>query len=770
MNWRNVKTIWYRELRDQLRDRRTLFMVAVLPLLMYPLMGMTFFQLAQFMQSHTAKVQVIGAEQFETAEGFPPLVEGNRFASGLDTPEQLDRLQIVTLEQLAEVSGDSAGSPADGLLASRNYVRSGKLDVVVLFPERFAEQLQQLRRQMISRGETGEPLGKLDIPRPIVWSNSAEDKSKLAGFEVQRVLDAWRNQIIDRNLEESNLPETALQPFQLAYEDVASEAAQSAGVWSKLLPFVVFVWALTGAFYPAVDLCAGEKERGTLETLLVSPALRNELVWGKLLTVIVFSMATALLNLAGLAATGNFISQQMAAAGPFGGAGGLGTPPASAFFWLVVALPPVAALFSALSFACAAFARSTKEGQYYFMPLFLGAMPLMLMPLSPGVELNLGNSFVPVMGLVLLLQSVMEGNLSEALLYVVPVTLVTIGCCLLAIRWAVSQFNQESVLFRGDDRFDLRLWLLKLIRRPAETPSIGMAVTCVAMIFLLQFSVVNTVAPKAVAQFEGFAGFAVGAVISQACVLLPALLMGMLLVSKRTRTFMLQAPRTMALVPAAALLAVLVHPAALSLQAGIRSLYPLSPEVEEQLVGLQAVFEGVPVWYLLPLLALLPAVVEELTFRGFVLAGLRKGGSTFWAVILSAVAFGAVHSVFQQAIAASIVGILIGVIAVVSRSLWPCIAFHAAYNAMGLLAKSVLEWLGEKKLDAVILRAPSGEVIGYHHWTVIACLLLSLVILRWMVAFRDADTGPESPSMPASPNLPRPPVGAPLATPDTSEG
>ena len=58
-------------------------------------------------------------------------------------------------------------------------------------------------------------------------------------------------------------------------------------MWSKILPFVVLIWALTGAFYPAIDLCAGEKERGTLETLLSSPAQRSEIVWGKLLSVVI---------------------------------------------------------------------------------------------------------------------------------------------------------------------------------------------------------------------------------------------------------------------------------------------------------------------------------------------------------------------------------------------------------------------------------------------------------------------------------------------------
>ena len=74
----------------------------------------------------------------------------------------------------------------------------------------------------------------------------------------------------------------AAQPFEFEPRTWPSPSSAQAAVWSKILPFVLLIWALTGAFYPAIDLCAGEKERGTLETLLCSPAERSEIVTGKL--------------------------------------------------------------------------------------------------------------------------------------------------------------------------------------------------------------------------------------------------------------------------------------------------------------------------------------------------------------------------------------------------------------------------------------------------------------------------------------------------------
>src|SRR6185312_14742037 len=115
---------------------------------------------------------------------------------------------------------------------------------------------------------------------------------------------------------------------------------QQALLWSKILPFVLFIWALTGAFYPAVDLCAGEKERGTLETLLSSPALRTEIVWGKLLTVMTFSTATAVLNLTSLGFTAKYVVSQLSLL-PTGNVGeSFDLPPLSSALWLIAALVP----------------------------------------------------------------------------------------------------------------------------------------------------------------------------------------------------------------------------------------------------------------------------------------------------------------------------------------------------------------------------------------------------------------------------------------------
>ena len=240
----------------------------------------------------------------------------------------------------------------------------------------------------------------------------------------------------------------------------------------RIFPFMLVMWSLAGALYPAVDLCAGEKERGTMETLLITPASREEIVWGKFLTIWVFSAATALLNLASMGIS----TWQFTASGILPGDALRPAP----LLWCVLLLLPTSAFFSALCLAVGAYARSSKEGQYYLMPLFLLSMPLIFLTLAPGVELNALYSMVPITGVALLLQRLMTASSAEQVpwLYFVPVLAPIVLYSWLALRWAIEQFKREEVLFREAERLDMGLWLRRLFREKEATPSTAMAFFC----------------------------------------------------------------------------------------------------------------------------------------------------------------------------------------------------------------------------------------------------------------------------------------------------
>lgn len=750
MNLRNVWLVWTREMRDQLRDRRTLFMVAVLPVLMYPLLGMSYLRLAQFMQEHDAKVLLIGAEQLTVpgaAAPLPPLLEGERFARELfDNPADADRID---LELVAgdENAGISAGA--------RQRLASGELDAIVQIPPGFADLMRSLQASLAG-GESAQVAPAEAAPQVAnipVLHNEARETSQVAFLRVERVLDRWQHSIVERNLLSSHTPAGLVRPFQLAPQDVATGTARNSALWSKLL-LVVFIWALTGAFYPAIDLCAGEKERGTLEALLASPAGRPEIVCGKLLTVLTFSIFTALLNLLSLAATGKFVVHQLTAS-LASGAGQLALPSLGALAALMVGLLPIATLFSALSLACASLARSTKEGQYYFMPLFMALLPLMMLPMSPGTELNLGTALVPVTGMVLLMRTLIEGQTSLALQYAAPVAGVTLACCVAAVRWAVWQFHQESLLFSEGERFSLGAWFKSLRRDRGETLGLAGAAVCGAAIMIAQF-LANTLLPSLAPQNPGFGFAAAMIVISQvACILLPATLLALALTRRPLKALRLETLPKLPHLLAGVGLAVALHPASQWFSGMVLQVYPINPALMEQLSQFQSLLAGAPAfWVVALLLAALPAVCEELAFRGAILTGLMTRTSATSAVVVSAVLFAFVHTVLQQSIGAFPLGIVLGIVAVRSGSVLPAIAMHATHNLLGLSGEALAGWSKRQGLEGVLIeRVGSEGLVTYTPLAICAGLAVAATLL--LLVLRPKAAGTIEPNQIFSPSSPQ---------------
>ena len=732
MNLQNVKWILAREIRDQLRDRRTTFMIFVLPILLYPLLGVVFTQFSQFMLRKPSKVLVVGAADLPES---PPLFENKRFAEALFTDRQ--NAELLELEFAPSEPREGVEplptDPDERRAAARQMMEEGGYDAAVVFPADFALRLRRAReavrrpeRHGDAQGGRDTPLG--EVPSPGIIPNSGKAKSDITCEWLRRVLRDWSDQIGDANLKASEVPILAARPFVPMIEKTEQDKARSsARFWAQLFPIFMVVWAMTGAFYPAVDLCAGEKERGTLETLLSSPAKRSEIVLGKLLTIMLFSMTTSMLNLVSVAITGMAVMRILPNIGP---------PPWQAWIWLPLALVPVSALFSALCLALAAFARSTKEGQYYLMPLLLVTMPLVMAPLSPSLELTIGNALIPVTGLCLLLRALLEGQFFLALPMIVPVGAVTLLCCVLAIRWAVEQFNSESVLFRESERLDLVLWLKHLVRERQPTPTVAMAATCGIVIltikFFLEMIIGRGQAEAGIAQFPSFGEIVRSTLTLHTLgILLPVVLMTAFFTRSPRQTLLLKLPR-ISVVPAVVLLAFVFHPVALALQSIVMQFYPIGGPMKQALEQLEQVFKAAPLWQAVLLIALLPAITEELAFRGFILSGFRHLNSKWRAIIYSAIFFGIAHGVLQQQIITCVIGVVIGYVAVKSGSLLPGMVFHFLHNALSVgITRLTPDMCAERPiLDWLFEMTPNGPV--YHTGVMIAGLVGTGVVLAWL--------------------------------------
>jgi sodium transport system permease protein len=176
-------------------------------------------------------------------------------------------------------------------------------------------------------------------------------------------------------------------------------------------------------------------------------------------------------------------------------------------------------------------------------------------------------------------------------------------------------------------------------------------------------------------------------------------------------------------------LAVALHPLVNVLQTVVDRVYPMNEELVRVLDRFVVAADNV--WVLLLAVAVLPAVCEELAFRGFILSGLRHIGNRWTAIVISSVFFGMAHSIFQQSLIACLVGVVLGFIAIQSGSLWPCALFHLTHNSLGVLVRQWVPWVAEQSWGHWLVRDVSSEGQLYPWPVVTASVLASAAILIW---------------------------------------
>lgn len=456
MRWSIIRLITHRELRDLLRDRRTIFLVIVLPVVLYPGIGLAGMIMSFSIVDRTSVAgipQIIADPPSQSREpGAPaPAVVANWFAFQPAAPVDGASRWTGTIALVRAAQQVCAYPPLvresvilphyfDNRLdqklvtvpiaddADRTLLDQGQVDVLMLAPPDFWQQLEQGRRPILQ-----------------VLGRDEDERSRLASKRLQGALRNWKRRLLEVRLQRRGLPADFDDPFEVQDAEQAKPVLQKAtdeivNLLVRVLPFLVVMWSLAGALYPAIDMGAGEKERGTLETLLVSPTTRSEIVWGKFLAIWIASAATTWWNLLGLA--GSFALLRFLLP--------LDLLRPAAWVWSGILVVPLSALFSAICLAVGVYARSTKEGQYYLMPLVLATVLLIFLALAPGAELTLFHSLVPVTGVALLQQRLMTvGSLDQVpWLYFIPV-LASLGACIwLSLRWAIARFQREEVLFR----------------------------------------------------------------------------------------------------------------------------------------------------------------------------------------------------------------------------------------------------------------------------------------------------------------------------------
>jgi sodium transport system permease protein len=713
MRWSIIRLIWLRELRDQLRDRRTLFMIAGLPLLLYPILG---FAVIRFAIGFVDQPSVIGITHGpERSADFPSTAVPVLAAQLVVTPVALPgagvpidyvarstaliehpALHFPRLVERGRFGSFAAPGALTGMLARAD----ARLQIKFFDWDQGQEALE--RRQidlLLSAGPNfweslnGDLLSRAYVR---VHARKHDDRARLAVTRLYEVLLRWKRDLNAVHLARQGLPRDFDEPF-FVLDPLTAEAMTSGGgdgganLLLRLFPFMLVMWSLAGALYPAVDVCAGEKERGTMETLLISPASREEIVYGKFLTIWLFSSVTAVLNLASMALTTRQFADELpqAVVSPL------------PLLWSASLLLPLSAFFSAICLAVGAYARSSKEGQYYLMPLFLVTMPLIFLTLAPGVELNPFYSMIPVTGVTLLMQSALtaHGKPGATWYYFFAVIAPIALYSWLALRWAVEQFHREEVLFREAERLDLLLWLRRLFREKTETPTAGQAIWCFLVLLGLRWASTGLGQQVPLLSRSG--------IVFLAFVAAPPLFMALLLTTRPRLGLSLRRPSL-----AYVLVALLLLPVAELTHHALSQFPRLLDLLQERRLFVEDAFRaserGTPLlWTLYVLcLAFLSAVSKEIAFRGLILNGLRRRFATWPAILISSFLFAVYFMNVFVLVPAFLLGVALGVLAVRSGSLLPGILVHLGAYALlfsGGRLEPLTEALGRLPDDRLIL-------------------------------------------------------------------
>jgi len=280
-------------------------------------------------------------------------------------------------------------------------------------------------------------------PAVTLYDYEGELKSGLAVEQLRGFFTDLRDKATSRLLAERGLPSTIAHPFEVRQVNVAPPEKVGGNLLGGIIPYFIIFLCLLGAMYPAMDLSAGEKERGTMETLLCCPAARTDIVLGKFLMVLTGSLFAVGSSLASLAATLLLAAASIKAGGV--GDGMLSIDPLG-ILGVLALIVPVAVLFSAGLFAIALFAKSLKEAQSYVTPMtFLVIVPVAIGVL-PGIELNFHLALVPILNISLACKEMLSGVWHWGYIGVIFGSTALYAAVALAV--CVKMFRSEGVIFR----------------------------------------------------------------------------------------------------------------------------------------------------------------------------------------------------------------------------------------------------------------------------------------------------------------------------------
>ncbi len=628
MNFRIANTIFKKEMLDTMRDKRTLIMMIGVPMLLYPLLLIVGLQ-GLLIQSASLDKKI------------------SRVALQTSEPDTV-RTWLVDVEKIEIVE---VPDPAAAL-------EHGDLEAIV-----FVE------------GPVASLLGEGKSVNVELRFDSTEFESMDAAGRLRDGLDKDAESMLEVRLKSMGLEADYIEPIKIERKDVSPPAKTTGNALGTVLPILMVVMLAVGAFYPAVDVTAGEKERGTFETLLSTPASKLEIVAGKFLTVFLLAMAAGLLNLASMAATFAFMASQVQqnvdTVIPFE----LKFPP-SAILVIFLIMIPLAFFISALMMAIAVFARSFKEAQNYVTPFLIVITMPALFAAMPGVKLNTMTQFIPVANAILLFRDMMTGK--AGLLDAFPVFLSTAAFAALSLLFAAWLFQREEVILSEEKGFPLT-WRRSEFR-PRQTLTASMAMGLFTVLLIILFTLGST---------------------AQSWQLLPGLLITEWLLLLTPILFLLGYGKVnfrsaLNLRPlhwwgflgslSIGLFSIIL---VIQLSYLFNKVLPMPKEIQEAMGQLFSSDGSISqLLFLLFVAAVSPAICEEVLFRGAILSGLRQRLGAWPAIILVGALFGLFHLDVFRIPPIAVLGMVLTYLTVRTGSIYAAMLVHLMNNSFAILLTS----------------------------------------------------------------------------------
>ncbi|HEY2384906.1 MAG TPA: ABC transporter permease [Terriglobia bacterium] len=650
MNWRVLRLLYIHELKMLLRARRTVFMAVVLPAIMMPLM------LYAQKYSRDRRERTLNAGTYRyTITG--PLAGRVRQAIA-DAGTTLARNKDEDLKQQSQFNFQELKTIAD----PRRSLDNGQIQFYIeTFTGEEADKLSAAAGTSSRTTSTPPAERRLQgVPRINIVYREDQDISDNAHSRMMVLLRLARRSDSQLLLMQHGFPADPSKLFDVEDSSVATSRQVTGSVVGRFITLFLVMMMFTGGAVAAMDIIAGEKERGTLETLLTTAAGRADIAAAKQLAIT--SVALVITLIQGL----NFFLYIRMRLIPLPKDFDLQLPTGMALTLLLLFVPLAATIASVL-LMISAYAKTYKESQMYFFPVYLLGLIPALASVMPGISLRSAIALVPVANVSVAAREILMGRPDPLMIAVTfGVMVFTAGYLVMASARLLARediilpaHTEPAEFFGGPALFQRRVlrWF--------------------ALMWVVTFAVASNV--PALASFQRQLLF------NEVVVMIGASLLMMRMYHLNARDVLSLKPVKLVIWLAILFAIPAGYITALGVFRVMNTIIPAPQQLLERFSD-DIIPKGMPSWELILYVAVLPAICEELAFRGILLSGLRRKFRPAALIVAVGLVFGLFHMTLYRIAPTAALGMVLTAIALMTGSVFPGMLLHAGNNALGVLA------------------------------------------------------------------------------------